>query len=336
MVLTVTNRLRIPLSRNGLQQILQNYQAPTTVNPATPTWLDDFSAGVVPVRCHSHNDYWHHIPLYEGLAAGCSSTEADIWVGNTTDGRTELFVGHNARSLRESRTLRSLYLDPLSDIITRQNSVSLKNLISLGYGPQLDDKSPIGLFDTAPRTSFILLLDFKTADNATWDTVMAQLEGCRAQDWLTYWTPTTGIVQRPLTIVASGAAPFDAVTSNTTYRDIFYDAPLTKLADPGTPYTSNNSYYASASLEDAVGHTLFGSLSAGQKSQITKQIERADQLGLQTRYWDTPGWPVGWRNRIWDLLIKQGTKVLNVDDLTAAARWDWQMCVVGGLNICNT
>lgn len=28
--------------------------------------------------------------------------------------------------------------------------------------------------------------------------------------------------------------------------------------------------------------------------------------------------------------------VLNVDDLTAAARWDWQMCVVAGINICNS
>ena len=65
-------------------------------------------------------------------------------------------------------------------------------------------------------------------------------------------------------------------------------------------------------------------------------MQRAKELGLKSRYWSTPAWPVGWRNRVWESLMELGADVLNVDDLTAAARWDWQMCVVAGINICNS
>lgn len=275
------------------------------------------------------------MPLYSGLAAGCSSTEADIWIGNTTDGRIDLFVGHDRKALQDSRTLQTLYLNPLSDILTHQNSAFQTALTPLAGIQGASAKSPVGVFTMNLTTSFILLLDFKTGNNATWDMVMAQLDGLRAQDWLTYWTPSTGTIERPLTIIASGAAPFEAVIRNATYRDVFYDAPLTKLAEPNAPYNSNNSYYASASLGSAVGRVTFGNLLAGQRAKIAVQVRQADELGLRSRYWDTPSWPVGWRNRIWGLLIEQGAKVLNADDLIAAARWDWQMCVVGGINICN-
>ena len=335
LVLTVTNRLRMPQLQNGLQQILQIYHAPNRTHPATPTWVEGFSDGVIPVQCHSHNDYWRRVPLYEGLAAGCVGTEADIWVGNTTDGHIDLFVGHDAKSLSPSRTLRSLYLDPLVGILTRQNSISPENPTLTAGAPGSSSASPVGVFSVAPDTSLILLLDFKTASSATWDAVVAQLDNIRAGGWLTRWTPTEGIVERPLTIVASGKAAFDAVTGNATYRDIFYDAPLIELSDANTPFNVNNSYYASASLRNAVGTIAFENLRASQKSRVATQVQRASELGLRSRYWDTPSWPVGWRNKIWTFLVEEGASVLNVDDLTAAARWDWQMCIIGGLNICN-
>ncbi|TVY12863.1 Altered inheritance of mitochondria protein 6-like, partial [Lachnellula arida] len=289
------------------------------------------------VPCHAYNDYWHRVPLYEGLAAGCASTEADIWLGKLPNGEDELFVGHTSKSLTYSRTLRSLYLNPLDDILTHQqvNSPVNLNTSSNALQPLLDTTSPVGVFSMSPNTTLVLLLDFKTSGDNTWSTVLTQLDDMRSHNWLTTWTPTKGVVQRPLTIVATGEAPFDSIIANETYRDIFYDAPLTSLP-LDTGYNVNNSYYASTSLSNAIGKTRSSKLSANQKGKITRQVQRAGELGLKSRYWDTPAWPVGWRNRVWESLIELGADVLNVDDLTAAARWDWQMCVVGGINICNS
>ncbi len=326
LVLTVANRLRIPIPNNGLQQILRTYRAPNTTSPADPTWLEGFSEDILPVPCHSHNDYWHRVPLYEGLAAGCVSTEADIWIGNLPDGQADLFIGHNSKSLTQSRTLRSLYLDPLKDILSHQQLNMSASLDTSAKAQQtlLDTTSPVGVFSMSPNTSLVLLLDFKTNGEETWPTVLAQLDDLRSQGWLKTWTPTEGIVERPLTIVASGDAPFNSIIANDTYRDIFYDAPLTNLTID-TPYNTNNSYYASTSLSKAIGRVGSWKLGAGQKATITSQVQRAKELDLKSRYWDTPAWPVGWRNRVWENLMELSAEVLNVDDLIAAARWDWQM-----------
>jgi hypothetical protein len=211
------------------------------------------------------------------------------------------------------------------DILTQQNPSTTS------------DSPPSGVFTTSPNTSLILLLDFKTSDSATWDEVITQLATLRAKDWITYWTPQASLVQRPVTIVASGAAPFDLLIANTTYRDVFYDAPLMQLSSTDPPlYNSNNSFYASSSLPSAIGTVHFGRFSADQKAKIDEQVHRAEGLELQSRYWDTLSWPVGWRNRIWEQLVMAGVGTLNLDDLTAGTRWDWQMCVVASVNICNS
>ncbi|KUJ14549.1 uncharacterized protein LY89DRAFT_736580 [Mollisia scopiformis] len=338
LILTVANRLRIPHLNNGLQKILETYHAPNSTHAAYPTWVEDFSRGVKPVSCHSHNDYWHRIPLYEGLAVGCVGTEADIWIGNHGNGTVDLFVGHNQKSLTQSRTLRTLYLDPLYDILSNQNTLSssLPNVTNATGTQDAVSGSPTGVFSTSPSTSLILALDMKTDGHATWDTVIAQLDTLRVQDWLTYWTPSQGVVQRPITIVGTGNTPFDLVISNSSYRNIFFDAPLTSLSDPNTPYNSNNSYYASSSIKAAIGTVSFGKLSGGQRDKVTAQVDKANQLDLRSRYWDTVSWPVGWRNRVWEQLEDLEVGILNVDDLAAGARWDWEMCVVGGVNICNS
>ncbi|KAH9210397.1 hypothetical protein DL95DRAFT_427713 [Leptodontidium sp. 2 PMI_412] len=306
LILTVVNRLRIPSHRNGLQRILHMYSSPRSGQPMIPTWIEDFSVGVEPVPCHSHNDYWRRVPLYEAIYAGCISIEADVWFreGNGSD-QGDVLVGYTS-------------------------SVSVSD-----GKPGLRGR-PVGIFDTAPDESLVLLLDFKTIGSRSWDAVFSQLRRLRESRWLIYWTPNEGLVQRPLTIVASGDASFEAVIRNETYRDIFYDAPLRGLADINVPYNQNNSYYSSDSLSRAVGKVTFGKFSAKQKATVASQTQRAAELGLKSRYWDTPSWPVGWRNRIWDTLLAEGVSVLNVDEVAAAARWDWQMCVILGMNVCSS
>jgi hypothetical protein len=106
------------------------------------------------------------------------------------------------------------------------------------------------------------------------------------------------------------------------------------LSETEMHYNANNSYFASASLRNAVGAVRFGRFTERQKFTIERQAKKAEELGLKSRYWDTPSWPVSWRNIIWECLVELGVDFLNVDDLIAAALWDWKRCVVGGLNLC--
>lgn len=331
MVLTVVNRLHYPTPNNGLQEILKTYNPPNATHGSSPQWLLNFSTDVKPISCHSHNDYKHHVPLYQGLAAGCVSTEVDIWATDL-NGKNELLVGHGKKELKDERTIESLYLDPLISILDQQNAVSRNGSSNSTFS----ENSPVGVFSMEPKTSLILVVDFKTNTPETWTTLLEKLEPAKAKDYLTHWTLNTGIVQRPLTIVASGEANFDTLISNNTYRNIFYDAPLTKLSEHNTPYNSNNSYYASTSLGNAVGMATFGRLTAGQKDTVEKQTKKAEELGLKSRYWDTLVWPVSWRNRMWEVLLELGANMLNVDDLTAAARWDWHLCVIAGVAMCDS
>ncbi|MEV6636090.1 phosphatidylinositol-specific phospholipase C/glycerophosphodiester phosphodiesterase family protein [Actinoplanes sp. NPDC051470] len=60
-------------------------------------------------QAHAHNDYEHERPLYDALAHGFTSVEADIYlVGG------ELLVAHDPEDVVPGRTLQSLYLDPLA------------------------------------------------------------------------------------------------------------------------------------------------------------------------------------------------------------------------------
>ncbi|KAM3066677.1 Altered inheritance of mitochondria protein 6 [Clarireedia jacksonii] len=90
-----------------------------------------------------------------------------------------------------------------------------------------------------------------------------------------------------------------------------------------TTFTPLNSYYASVSFGKAVGHVWRGRLSPRQMKIIRGQIRGAHERGLKARYWDLPSWPIGLRNHVWDVLVKEGVDYLNVDDLRGASKQIW-------------
>ncbi|KAJ8123367.1 hypothetical protein ONZ43_g661 [Nemania bipapillata] len=186
-----------------------------------------------------------------------------------------------------------------------------------------------GVFDTDPDQTLVLLVDVKTDGAKALAQVQAQLEPLRAGNWLSY--VEDGIVyERQITVVGTGRAPFDMITQNETYRDIFFDAPLNELyEDPDIPYVDNddgpftynitNSFYASVNFKRAIGPVWSG-ISDKQLRLIRGQIKGAHRRGLKVRYWNTPAWPVTVRNKIWHTLVAEGADILNVDDLKAATR----------------
>ncbi|KAI9827340.1 MAG: hypothetical protein M1819_006982 [Sarea resinae] len=371
-------------------------------------WPTDLTRDIQPIPCHSHNDYWRPVPLYSAISAGCTGIEADVWAFDD-----ELFVGHNTVSLTRDRTLRALYIDPLVEILDRQNSpTEFSNTNTTKYG----------IFDTKPEQTVVLLIDFKNSGEAVWPLVKAQLEPLRSRHYLTYFNGTK-VIEGPITVVGTGNAPFDLMTADPNYRDVFFDAPLDQfwegsqgwpedagdapgellfegegsveeaqgqgppaLPPPGEDghpwgvhrheytkeshvpdpngdlddhpdssnlpdikpqkrtkrdnaggqgrtgtsgvtnanvYNRQNSYYASVSFRKSIGFIWRNRLSRRQMGLIRGQIRGAHRRGLKVRYWSFPGWPIGLRKHLWDVLVREGVDMLNVDDLKAVSERDW-------------
>ncbi|KAL6714334.1 hypothetical protein ACLMJK_007757 [Lecanora helva] len=305
-----------------MQKLVASWASPNFKAQETPYLPNDFDQ-IRPIPVHSHNDYWRRIPLYEALAAGCTGVEADVWLTNN-----DLLVGHTKNSLSPARSLKTMYIDPLLTILTHQNPRS--PLLNSSYPSLNSTNSPpkTGIFTSSPTTPLTLLIDIKSNGTTTLPLVLQHLQPLRSQGFLTHFDGKT-VIPGPITVVGTGNTPFSLLTQNTTYRDIFFDAPLEQFSTPISPtntsiYDSTNSYYASTSFAKTVGRVGKGGvLSEAQLGVIRGQIRGARERGLRSRYWDTPGRKGGRRDYVWDLLVREGVGVLNVDDVEAAGRREW-------------
>ncbi|KAI0205129.1 hypothetical protein F4808DRAFT_273807 [Astrocystis sublimbata] len=298
--------------------VFANWGRPGSGTESLAWYPTNFLRDVVPVPCHSHNDYWRKVPVFSALHAGCTGIEADVWL---FDRDQELYVGHDKASLTPYRTFQSLYVNPLVEILTQSNLPT-----------PLYNESRRGAFDTDPDQTIVLLVDLKTDSAKTLSAVEAQLEPLRARNWLS--SVENGVVhKRQVTVVGTGNTPFDILERNSTYRDIFFDAPLDEFyEDPDAlmtveengpfVYNSTNSFYASVDFRATIG-TVWSNIDDRQLRRIRGQIKGAHRRGLRVRYWNTPSWPVTLRNKIWHTLVAEGADMLNVDDLRAATRKRW-------------
>lgn len=352
-----------------IHRIMEYWGRPGHIGAGLSTWPTDFTRDILPIPCHSHNDYWRTVPLYSAIEVGCIGVEADVWLFDK-----QLYVGHSIPSLTPNRTFDSLYINPLLVILSKQNP---KRTLFPERVSRLN-----GVFDTTPEQALILLIDFKTAGEPLWPYVQAALEPLRSRNYLTR-SNGTEIFAGPITVVGTGNTPFDLVNSNETnsYHDIFFDAPLdivggfdeafpdttstgavapqmieeagiapgdtTAVANKEAPgpskkrsdkegqgrsgtkqgdtniFNESNSFYASVAFGEAIGELSNGNFSESQLQLLRKQIKGAHEKGLKARYWDLPFWPISLRNHVWDVLVKEGVDLLNVDDLKGAARRDW-------------
>lgn len=211
------------------------------VRPTSPSlhWPTDYTADIQPAQCHSHNDYWRTVPLKSAIRAGCTGVEADVWYF-PDQSTTELYVGHSTSSLTPSRTFRSLYVDPLMEILQHQNpNTSFHSVVGTPKN---------GIFDVDAAQTLVLLIDFKTDGEELWSMVSQQLEPLRSEGFLTHFNGTA-VVNGPVTIVVTGNAPFYKVVENSIYRDMFFDAPLELLAGLADPSDRIHSASSMAGLE---------------------------------------------------------------------------------------
>jgi hypothetical protein len=289
----------------GIDDIFENWGRSGTGTEGLAWYPTDFLRDVVPIKCHSHNDYWRKVPFFSAVHAGCIGVEADVWLRGG-----DLLVGHDTAALQPNRTFQNLYVKPIVELLERNNPTT-----------DFYSENRRGIFDVDPEQSLILLIDLKTGGAETWPWVMRQLEPLREKGWLSFFQDGK-VHKRPVTVVGTGNTPFSLIVANSTYRDAFFDAPLDQLEN--STYDSTNSYYASVSFWKSIGNVwLRGEPNQDQLLLIRAQIREAHKRGLKSRYWELPPWPIHTRNRIWQILVEEGMDLLNVDDLEAAARGDW-------------
>lgn len=121
-----------------------------------------------------------------------------------------------------------------------------------------------------------------------------------------------------ITVIGTGSSPLDLVSSLDP-RDYFFDGPLGNLS--GGVFTPTLSPIASADYASAVGWNGIGTIPNDTLANLKKFIDDAHALGIKTRFYDTPGWPLSARNNVWKVLLDSGTDWLNADDLEAASQF---------------
>lgn len=220
-----------------------------------------FTSDVIPLPCHSHNDYTRDIPLYDALSAGCMSVEADVWLHSGN-----LRVAHTDPG-DSGPTIQDLYISPLIALLDAQNP---------------DGSNGNGVYPQSSSQSLVLLIDFKSDGTTTWDAVYTALQPLRDAGYLSYWDGSD-FVSRPITIVASGNAPLAQATNTTANpnHDMFMDSRVDESLDG---YDTSNTYYSSADFESAITSSGSAPLSSSNQEKLTEQLDAAHAKEFLVRY----------------------------------------------------
>ncbi len=226
-------------------------------------------------NAHAHNDYEHPRPLFNALDQGFSSVEADVFL---VDGK--LLVGHTRFDLKPSRTLESLYLDPMRDRVRANGGRLYKN------GPPA-----------------WLLVDVKTEANSTYaalDKVLANYA-----DILT--TVVDGkIARKAITVVVSGNMAKEAIAKQ-VHRYAGYDG---RAADLNSEAPAHLMPWISDNWTKLFNWRGEGPISAEERAKLRDFVAVAHKHGRLVRFWATPEKPAFWAE-----LRAGDVDLINTDEL---------------------
>lgn len=252
--------------------------------PAAATPMFDHDRVRPLARAHAHNDYEHDRPLFDALSHGFTSVEADIFL---VEG--ELLVAHDPEDLDPSRTLRSLYLEPL------------RRLVSHG-----------GVYP-GRRVEFQLLIDIKTEGESTYAELDEVLRSPRyAFLWTTY---RYGRVWRgPVTAVVSGNRPRATMEAQRS-RFAFYDGRIANPDDLGPGSAAELTPLVSDNWTNLFSWTGVGEMPAAERAELRAIVATAHRAGQRVRFWATPDVPGPARDAVWRELVAADVDHINTDDL---------------------
>lgn len=238
--------------------------------------------GVQPLeRAHAHNDYEHPRPLLDGLSHGFRSVEADVWLVNG-----ELCIGHDAPDC--SRTLESLYLEPLAEIAGAN-------------GGEIYDGA------TEPLRLYV---DVKDGGQAVWDVLADQLDD-RPQ-LVSSWANDRETT-RAVEVVVSGQL------ANQTFDDpvrwAFGDGRI--ATPPPADATSADLVVLSESWTRLFTWQGIGPMPEHERQKLHELVDRVHAGGREVRFWATPDIEPGAREAVWRELVDADVDQINTDHLTA-------------------
>ncbi|MEV6857365.1 phosphatidylinositol-specific phospholipase C/glycerophosphodiester phosphodiesterase family protein [Streptomyces microflavus] len=262
--------------------------APAGVAAASPAAVGRPS-GPRPLRhAHAHNDYLHPRPLYDALAHGFTSVEADIFL---VDG--ELLVAHDPAGLDPRRTLAALYLDPL------------RALVRAGRGS----------VHPHHRAPLQLLIDIKADGVVAYRELDRQLARHRS-----LFTRYHHGRVRPgaVTAVISGDRAARVPMEAQRTRLAFYDG---RLDDLGAASPASFTPLISANWTQTFGWLGAGPFPRAERDRLRTLVAAAHREGRRIRFWATPDLPGPEREAVWSELLAAGVDHLNTDDLAGLERF---------------
>lgn len=233
-------------------------------------------------RAHAHNDYEHPRPLLDALDHRFGSVEADIYlVGG------QLLVAHDPEDLDPSRTLESLYLDPLTARVRAHH----------------------GSVYRGHRRPLQLLIDIKTEGASTYLELDRRLRRYRHL----FTTCVHGrVLPGPVTAVVSGDRAARAPMEAQRVRRAFYDGRLTDLGS-----TAPASFVPLISDNWTLNFTWqgVGAFPDAERRKLRDIVGTAHARGQRVRFWATPDLPGPARDALWGELVAADVDHLNTDDL---------------------
>ena len=193
---------------------------------------------------HSHNDYAGKLPFYEAYSNEAGVIEADVFLVNN-----ELPVAHTSKEITTYNTLRSLYLDPLSN--------KLKYLAGKAYS----DNKPL-----------ILMIDVKSEADATLKVIAQQLK----------MYPEL-ISNKNLKVVISGNRPSPANWKE--YPEyIYFDG---RLNENYSPEQLSRVEMISEDLKEITVWNGKGVLTQADSEKVQAVIKKVHDQNKKIRFWGT-------------------------------------------------
>jgi hypothetical protein len=236
-------------------------------------------------RAHAHNDYEHQRPLFDALDHNFKSVEADIWL---VEG--ELIIAHDPedvpQAVKDGRTLRSLYLEPLQTVIA-QNGGSV-------YRGDPD--------------YFTLLIDIKSEAASTYLALHEELQDYEGM--LTKFGPR-GVRDGAVTAIVSGNRPRELMLQQRV-RYAAYDG---RLSDLGVATDQTFIPLISDNWTRNFTWRGDGPMPSKERRKLRSIVETAHANGQRVRFWETPELSPQ-REAVWRELLAARVDYINTDHLS--------------------
>ena len=230
------------------------------------------------LNAHAHNDYKHQKPFFDAYNKGFNSIEVDIFLL-----KGELYVSHLRPILKlESKTLKSLYLEPLKDIVTENKSAY-----------------------TNSKETLYLMIDIKTEANATYEILKKQLA-----EYAFMLTKYNGNIKEEgaVTIFLSGNRPVEQVFKEKE-KFVAIDGRPSEL---GKRFSADFMPVVSTNFKNVCDWNGKGEIPNAEFEKLKAFTDSVHEEGKRARLWAIPD-----NENTWKVLLKAGIDLISTDKIEA-------------------